>query len=105
MDHTHKVDVPLAHHVEVSAATKCLLLQLGCDDWYVARHHDHLFVFHLTRSGADKYAVTYQCTAPVEKGIYHGSKAWSVSIIPLQPEDALPDDAVKAIKAQLAALA
>ena len=105
MDHTHKVDVPLAHSVDVSEATKCLLQQLGCDDWYVAHHHDHLFVFHLTRGGADKYAVSFQCRSPVEKGIYHGSKAWSVSIIPLQSEDALPEDAVRAIKSQLAALA
>ena len=105
MDHTHKVDVSLAHSVDVSEATKCLLQQLGCDDWYVARHHDHLFVFHFARGGVDKYAVTYQCTSPVEKGIYHGSKAWSVSLIPLRPEDALPEDAIKSIKAQLAELA
>ena len=100
----HKVDFTLTHSVEVSEATKCLLRQLGCDDWYVARHHNHLFVFHLTRSGIDKYAVTFQCTSPVEKAIYHGSKAWSVSVIPLRSEDALPEDTGKAIKAQLAAL-
>ena len=68
MDHAHKVDVPLAHTVDVSEATKCLLHQLDCDDWYVACHHEHLFVFHLTQGAVDRYAVSYQCTSPVEKG-------------------------------------
>ena len=104
MDHAHKVEVELAHRVDVSGATKFLLHQLGCDDWYVACQHEHLFVFRLTLRGVDRYAVCYQCTSPVEKGIYHGSKAWSMSIIPLRAEDSLPEDKVKEIKARLAEL-
>jgi hypothetical protein len=104
MDHTHKVDVPLAHRVDVSEATKYLLHQLHCDDWYVACHHDHLFVFRLTQGRVDRYAVCYQCTSPVEKGIYHGSKAWSMSIVPLRGEANLPEDTLREIKARLAEL-
>ena len=104
MDNAHKVDVLLAHSVDVSEATKYLLRQLGCDDWYVACHHEHLFVCRLTQGAVDRYAVSYQCTPPAEKGIYHGSKARSLSIIPLPGADTVPGDTVKEIKARLAEL-
>ena len=55
MDHAHKVDVPLVRHVEVSQATEYLLHELGCNGWYVACHHEDLFVFRLTKDGHDKY--------------------------------------------------
>jgi hypothetical protein len=83
MEHAHRIEVPLVHQVEVGKATQVLLHHLDCDGWYVACHREHQYVYHLTRHGADKYAVCFQCTPPVEKGIYHGSKAWALSVIPL----------------------
>ena len=104
MDHEHKVAVPMAHRVDVGEATKHLLHRLGCDGWYVASHHENVFVFHFTQGGVDRYAVCFECTMPVEKGIYHGSKAWSVSIIPLGSGDDLPAEVVKEITDGLAML-
>jgi len=104
MDHAHKFDVLLAHEVDVSRAAKFLLHQLDCDHWYVARHHEQQFVYHLTRGAEDRYAVSFQCTPPVEKGIYHGSKAWSLSIIPLHGVEALPEAKQNEISAGLAGL-
>jgi hypothetical protein len=104
MDHAHKVDVLLAHEVEVSKATTCLLHQLDCDHWYVACHQENLFVYHLTKGAQDRYAVSFQCTPPAEKGVYHGSRAWSLSIIPLHGVEALPEAKGHAIKAGLAKL-
>jgi len=96
--------VPLAHEVDVSKATEVLLHQLDCTRWYVACHHEHLFVYHLTKGAEDRYAVSFQCTPPVEKGIYHGSRAWSLSIIPLHGVEALPEAKEKEIKTGLAEL-
>jgi hypothetical protein len=104
MDHAHKVDVPLAHHVDVSEAINYLVAQLACDNWYVACHHEHLFVVRLTKDTADKFAVRFECTAPVEKGIYHGSKAWSLSINLLHNEASLPEDMVIQLQRGLAEL-
>ena len=104
MDHTHKVDVLLAHEVDVSKATQVLLHQLDCDRWYVACHHEHLFVYHLTKGGEDRYAVSFECTPPVEHGICHRSRAWSLSIIPLHGVEALPQAKENEIKAGLAVL-
>ena len=104
MDHTHRFDVLLAHEVDVSKAAKFFLRQLGCDDWYVACHHEHLLVYHLTKGAEDRYAVSFQCTPPGEQGIYHGSRAWSLSIIPLHVVEALPEAKENEIKAGLAAL-
>ena len=94
--------MPLAHEVEVSKATKFLLHHLDCDDWYVACHQEHLLVYHLTKGAEDRYAVSFQCTPPVEKGIYHGSRAWSLSVIPLHGVEALPENKVNDIRAGLA---
>ena len=104
MDHAHKFDVLLAHEVDVSRAAKFLLHQLDCDHWYVARHQEQQFVYHLTKGAEDRYAVSFQCTPPVEKGIYHGSRAWSLSIIPLHGVEALPEAKQNEIKAGLAEL-
>jgi hypothetical protein len=104
VDHAHKVDVRLAHHVDVSEAISYLIHELGCDSWYVACHHDHLFVFRLTRDSTDRFAVRFECTAPVEKGIYHGSKAWSLSLSPLHDETCLTEEKVKQLQAGLAEL-
>ena len=105
MDHAHKVEVPLDHQVDVNQAAQYLLRQLGCDHWYVACHQEHLFVFRLAKEALEKYAVSFRCTPPVEKGIYHGSKAWSISIIPLRVQDDLPDNRVKEISEGLTHLA
>lgn len=104
MDHAHRVDVVLAHEVDVSKATKFLLHQMGCDNWYVACHQETQFVYHLTRGTEDRYAVSFQCTAPVAGGIYHGSRAWSLSIIPLHGVVALSEAKEQEIKAGLAAM-
>lgn len=104
MDHAHKVDVLLAHEVDVGNATQILLHQLDCDRWYVACHRDHLFVYHLAKGAEDRYAVSFDCTPPVEKGIYHGSRAWSLAIIPLHNVGALPESKEHEIKSSLASL-
>ena len=49
MDHAHKVNVPLADELDVSKATQFLLHELACDTWYVACHHEHLFVYRLAK--------------------------------------------------------
>jgi hypothetical protein len=104
MDHAHKFDVLLSHELDVSKAARFLLHQLHCDHWYVACHHEHQLVCHLTKGAEDRYAVSFQCTPPVEKGIYHGSRAWSLSIIPLHGVEALPEAKENEIKAGLAEL-
>jgi hypothetical protein len=105
MDHAHKVDLALAHPVDVSEATQLLLRKLGCDHWHVVCHHEHLFVDHLAKGAQDRYAVSFQCTPPVEKGVYRGSRAWSLSIIPLHGVEAVPETAVNEITAGLSELA
>jgi hypothetical protein len=104
MEQAHKVDIPLQHHVEVTKATQFLVQELACDDWYVACHREHLFVYHLTHAGTDRYALCFQCTPPVEKGIYHGSKAWGLSIIPLHHAPAPESINVARIRTGLATL-
>jgi hypothetical protein len=105
MDHTHKVEVQLVHPVDVGQATQYLLHHLGCDDWFVACQHEHQFIARLTKGEVARYAVSFECTPPVEKAIYHGSKTRLLSIIPLHPEDELRDDAVREVRAGLAGLA
>lgn len=105
MDHAHKVDLPLAHELDVSETTQFLLRELACDTWHVVCHHDHLFVYRLGQGGVDRYAVSFQCTPPVEKAIYRGSKTWAFSIIPLHGVEPVPEAKLKEIKAGLAGLA
>ncbi len=104
MEHAHKVDVPLAHRVELDEATKYLLYKLDCDSWYVACHHEHLFVLHLTKGEVDQYAARFECNPPVEKGVFHTSRAWSLSIVPLAGQENLSQSAVKELRTALAAL-
>ena len=101
MEHEHKIEISLPHHVDVSEAAKYLLHQLDCDDWYVAAQREHLLVVHLSKESVHKYAVCFECTAPVEKAVYHGSKAWSLSILPLKDAEQLTHDKISAIKAGL----
>lgn len=105
MEHAHKLDVPLAHHVDVSEALHYLVQELGCDSWYVACHHEHLYVFRLTQGAQDRYAVRVECDDPVEKGVYRGSKAWSLSLSPLHNEADLGFLDLKRLESGLAELA
>jgi hypothetical protein len=59
MDHAHRFDVLLAHEVDVSKVATFLLHQLDCDHWYVACHHENLFVYRLTKRAEDRYAVFF----------------------------------------------
>jgi hypothetical protein len=104
MDHSNRVDVPLVHHVDVSAAAQYLVHQLGCDSWHVACSHEHQLIVQLTKGGVPRYTICYECTPAVEKAIYHGSRAWAMSVIPLRAEDRLSGHAVAEIEAGLAGL-
>jgi len=101
MEEQHKVLLMSGHNVEMTAATRYLQQHLGCDDWYVACHHEHLFVVHLTKGGVKKYALCFEGTPPVEKGIYHGSLSSSISIVPLGSEHDLPKEVLAEMKAGL----
>jgi hypothetical protein len=105
MQPAHRIDVPLAHKLDVSKAAQALLLQLDCDSWYVACHHEHQFVCRLAKRDVDRYVVDFQCTPAVDKAIYHGSKTWAFSIIPLRGAEGLSETKVERIKAGLAGLA
>lgn len=105
MEQHHKVTVPLGHRLDVTEATHYLLHHLGCDSWYVACHREHLYVLHLTRGNVKSYAVCFECTNPVDKAVYHGSQASSLSILPLGAEHNLSEEAVQGLKGGLLELA
>jgi len=100
----HRITVSLLHHLDVAVVTQYLLGKLGCDAWYVVCHQRHQMVVRLTREGAARYCVSYDCSPPVEKGVYHGCRAWALAIIPLHGEDNLPEQKVAELKAGLSAL-
>jgi len=102
--HHHRVELLPGHLVDVPQASHRLLQELRCDDWFVASRNDHQCVVRLTRSGVPHYAVSFQCTPAVDKAIYHGSRAWSVSIIPLENEHDLDTETLQRVKAGLAGL-
>jgi hypothetical protein len=58
-------------------------------------------VAELIQQGQRKYAVRFACTSPVEKAIYHDSKAWSLAIIPLGEEGDLTPAQIAEVKAGL----
>jgi len=99
-----RVTLSLPHHLDVSRATQHLAQQLDCDGWHVGCRHDHQVVVQLTCGGIAQYGISYDCSPPVEKAVYHGSRAWSLTIIPLHGKDNLPADKIKAIKTGLAGL-
>ena len=99
-----RVTLSLSHHLDVSRATQHLANQLDCDGWHVGCRHDHQVVVQLTRGGVARYGVSFECSPPVEKAIYHGSRAWALTIIPLHGEDNLPAHQVTATKAGLGEL-
>ena len=74
---------------------------LDCDEWFVACQHDHLLVIELRRQGRNEYAVRFECSSPVDKAIYHGSKAWAISILPLHEQGGLQPSKLEEIKAGL----
>jgi len=99
-----RVAFSLPHHLDVSRATRCLLHHLNCDSWHVGCRHDHQLVVQLTRAGVASYGISYECSPPVEKAVYHASRAWALTLIPLHGKDNLPAEKVRAIKAGLAEL-
>jgi len=99
-----RVALSLPHHLDVSRATQFLAQELGCEGWHVGCRHDHQVVVQLTTGGVARYGISYDCSPPVEKAVYHGSRAWSLTIIPLHGHDNLGADKVAAIKAGLAEL-
>lgn len=101
MDHLNKVEFRLSHHADVAELANHLLPLLECDDWYVACQHEHLLVLQFSKAGSHRYAVRIECTAPVEKGIFHGSKACSFSLLPLGGGGALSPEVVAGIKTSL----
>ena len=105
MEQAHKVEIRRCHPVLVADAAKYLSAVLDCDEWHVVCRHDHLLVIHLSQGAQPKYAVRFECTAPVEKAIYHDNKAWSVSIMPLHVVGELPVSKLAEIKAGLQNLA
>jgi len=100
----HRVMLSLTHQLEVSRATHYLLQHLDCDGWSVGSRHDHQLVVQLTRGGDATYGVAYDCSPAVEKAVYHGNRAWALTIIPLRGKDNLPADKVTEIKAGLGEL-
>lgn len=99
-----RVTLSLPHHLDVSRATQHLAQELGCDGWHVGCRHDHQVVVQLTSGGAPRYGVSYECSPPVEKAVFHGSRAWALTIIPLHGSDNLSADQVTALRTGLAAL-
>jgi hypothetical protein len=101
--HHHRIEFLPGHLVDVSQASHRLLQELHCDDWFVASRNEHQCVVRLLRAGVPHYAVSFQCAPCVDKAIFHGSRAWSVSIIPLHGEDVLLPEALHRVKASLTA--
>jgi hypothetical protein len=100
----HRVMMSLPHHLEVNRATQYLQHCLDCDGWHVACRHDHQVVVQLTRGGRPAYGVSYECSSAVEKAVYHGSRAWALTLIPLHGQDNLSPEKIAEIKAGLAGL-
>ncbi len=105
MEQHHKVAVPLAHRVGVTEVLQYLVHHLHCNSWYVAAHREHLFVFHLTDGDRKRFAACIECTAPVDKGIYHGSTASSVSVLALGDEPELSAEELSELRLGLTELA
>lgn len=104
MEHNQTVEIRPGHRIEVGEAAKYLLRALNCDDWFVACERDHLLVIQLSRQGTHQFAVRFECTSSVDKAIYHGSKAWLLSIIPLHSENDLSGNKMEEIRDGLAQL-
>jgi hypothetical protein len=95
----------LAHRLDVSRIAEYLTHALDCESWYVVCHQERQFVIHLTQGGADRFAVSFECTPPADKGIYHGSLASEFCLIALGGEADVPADKINEIRSELARLA
>ena len=73
MNQIHPTQISLFRRVDVSRAAQYLAHLLHCEQWYVACRGDHQLVVHLSHGGFDRYAISFDCTSPVDKAIYHGS--------------------------------
>ncbi len=105
MSDRKKAEFSLAHRLDVSRVAEYLVHVLGCENWYVVCHREHQFVVHLTQAGADRYAVSFECTPPADKGIYHGSLTSHVLLIALGEQAEVPVDKIDEIKSELTHLA
>lgn len=98
MEQAKKTEISLANPVGVTDVLRYLSKELGCDKWYVACHHQNLFVFRLTESSRDRYAVGVECDGPVERPVYQGSKAQAVWISPLHGGPNVSDEQANGLK-------
>ena len=96
-----RVEMKLPHLLDVNLATQILLKELGCDEWYVACRHDHQVIVRLAKASIVTFAISFQCRPEVEKAIYHGGRAWALSIIALVPEANLSSSQIESVRAAL----
>ena len=101
MNARQTVTFSLGHRLDVGKISEFLVHQLEGETWYVVCHREHQLVLHISRFGSDCYAVSFDCTPPADKGIYHGSLTSHFSIVPLREEPDLPPTKVDQIKAEL----
>ena len=101
MNALHAAPFHLAHRVDTSKIAQFLVHLLDCDYWYVVCHSEHQLVLHLSREHTDRYAVSFDCTPPVDKAVYHGSMSSQFSIIALRDQSELPDAKLEEIRTAL----
>jgi len=101
MEPQHKVLLISGHRLDMTQAIRFLMHQLGCDDWYVACHHEHLYVVHLAQEGRKRYAICFEGLPPCEKGVYHGSVLCSIAAVPLGLEVDLPQEQLAELRTGL----
>jgi hypothetical protein len=102
MNRPHGTEFSLAHRLDASKVTQYLAHALHCDYWHVVCHQEHQLVIHLSGGHADRYAVSFECTPPVDKGIYHGCLAWQLAIRPLHGQPDLTPSQIEELKTALA---
>lgn len=104
MNHPHAITVDLSHRIDASRAAEYLTHALHCVHWHVVCNHDHNLIVHLSGGEADRFAVSFECTPPVDKAIYHGSRTSHLAIVPLHTEAELSPETVNELRVGLAAL-
>jgi hypothetical protein len=105
MNSVKSVEFSLAHRLDVSRIAEYLVRGLECEGWYVVCHREHQFVIHLTHAGTDRYAASFECSPPAEKGIYHGSTTTRFRVIALGDQVDIAQTRIDEIRAGLAHLA
>ena len=105
MNARKSTEFSLAHRLDVSRVAEYLVHGLECESWYVVCHRERQFVIHLTQAGTDRYAVSFECTPPAEKGIYHGSMTSQLCVIALGDQADVPQAKIDEIRSMLAQLA